>query len=127
MGRLVNLVLCLFVLVVVSTAINYPLYKQCNVLWGNDQLGYSNKTICQAGCLMTAASMALAGTGHTDYNPKTLNYWLKTNGGYAGAAGDSFVWTSINKLGLIYGGKIANSAIKTHIDAGHVVICNVKG
>lgn len=101
---------------------NYPMYKQCDAQWGSLQLGTSTKTICQAGCLMSSAAMALSGTGHS-YNPKTLNDWLKGNGGYV--SGNLFVWASINKLGLTFKGFVANSAIKSNLDAGNVVICNV--
>lgn len=71
---------------------------------------------------MSSAAMALAGTGH-GYNPKTLNQWLKANGGYV--SGDLFVWASINKLGLTFGGFVSNANIKSNLDAGKVVICNV--
>ena len=98
------IIICLFIAFVLCR--NYPLYKQCDSAWGNDQLGTSSKTICQAGCLMSSAAMALSGTGHS-YNPKTLNQWLKGHGGYV--SGDLFVWGSINSLGLIYEGKVANS------------------
>ena len=108
--------------ITLALARNYPMYKQCDSNWGNDQLGTSSKTICQAGCLMSSAAMALSGTGHS-YNPKTLNQWLKANGGYA--SGNLFVWASINKLGLTFKGFVANSAIKSNLDAGNVVICNV--
>lgn len=57
------------------------------------------------------------------FNPRTLNQWLKANGGYV--SGDLFVWASINKLGLTFGGFISNSAIKSNLDAGKVVIVNV--
>lgn len=97
-------VLCL--LFVCTICRNYPLYKQCDPKWANDQLGTSSNTICKAGCLMSSASMALAGTGHS-YNPQTLNHWLKANGGYV--SGDLFVWTAIGKIGLIYEGKVANT------------------
>ena len=66
--------------------------------------------------------MALAGY-QKPYNPKTLNVWLKNNGGYA--SGNLFVWASINKLGLTFKGFVANTAIKQNLDAGNVVICNV--
>jgi ABC-type bacteriocin/lantibiotic exporter with double-glycine peptidase domain len=112
----------LTVLVAFVAARTYPMYKQCDPQWAHDQLGTSSDTICSAGCLMSSASMALAGTGHS-YNPKTLNQWLKSNGGYV--SGDLFVWASINKLGLTFKGFVANSAIKSNIDAGNVVIVNV--
>lgn len=115
-------VLIISFLIVAIWARNYPLYSQCDPQWGNDPLGTSSKTICQAGCLMSSAAMALSGTGHS-YNPKTLNVWLKNNGGYA--SGNLFVWASINKLGLTFKGFVANSQIKSNLDAGNVVICNV--
>ena len=71
---------------------------------------------------MSSAAMALSGVGH-NYNPGTLNSWLKSNGGYV--SGDLFVWSAINKLGLTYHGKISNSEIKHHLDIGDVVILNV--
>lgn len=48
------------------------------------------KTICQVGCLMSSTAMGLAGTSipitdNVDSTPKTLNEWLKNNGGYDGS------------------------------------------
>ena len=85
---------------------SYPLYKQCDPKWGNDQLGTSSNTICRAGCLMSSVAMALSGCG-ISYNPQSLNHWLKGHGGYVN--GDLFVWASVNSLGLTYKGKIHNS------------------
>jgi hypothetical protein len=112
----------LLVLVIAVFSRSYPLFKQCDPAWKNEQLGTSSNTICSAGCLMSSASMALAGTGH-GYNPSTLNAWLKSHGGYV--SGDLFVWGSINSLGLTFQGKVSNSQIKANLDKGHVVICNV--
>lgn len=84
----------------------YPMYKQCDSAWGHEQLGTSSNTICSAGCLMTSVAMALKGTGH-NFNPSTLNSWLKSHGGYA--SGDLFVWGSVNSLGLKFEGKVSNS------------------
>lgn len=114
------IILC--VLVAIAMSRSYPLYKQCDSAWGSDQLGTSSNTICKAGCLMSSAAMALAGTGHS-YNPKTLNQWLKGHGGYV--SGDLFVWGSIGPIGLPFEGKVSNSQIKAKLDAGKVVICNV--
>lgn len=114
--------LILFALVAVALSRNYPLYKQCDPQWGSHQLGTSSKTICQAGCLMSSAAMALSGTGHT-HNPGSLNTWLKEHGGYV--SGDLFVWGSISPLGLHYEGKVSNSQIKAELDKGKVVIVNV--
>jgi hypothetical protein len=66
--------------------------------------------------------MALAGTGHS-FNPSTLNAWLKGHGGYA--SGDLLIWGAINPLGLTFQGKVSNGQIKSKLDQGLVVICNV--
>jgi hypothetical protein len=55
----------LAVLVCLAVSYNFPMYKQCDAKWGSQALGTSSKTICQAGCLMSSAAMALTGTGHT--------------------------------------------------------------
>ena len=59
---------------------------------------------------MTSVAMGLQGWG-INYNPKTLNQWLTSHGGYAN--GDLFVWNSVNSLGLVYQGKIPNNQIGT--------------
>jgi hypothetical protein len=115
-------VLLVALLVVLAASRTYPLYKQCDSRWANEQLGTSSNTICKAGCLMSSVSMALAGVGK-NYNPSSLNAWLKGHGGYV--SGDLFVWGSVNSLGLSYVGKIANSAIGSNLDANNVVILNV--
>ena len=71
---------------------------------------------------MSSASMALAGTGHS-FNPSTLNAWLKGHGGYA--SGDLLIWGAIKPLGLTFQGKVSNGQIKSKLDQGLVVICNV--
>lgn len=76
-------VIVLSLLLVATISRNYPLYKQCDPKWGNQQIGTSSKTICQVGCLMSSVAMALSGVGH-NYNPSTLNSWLKGHGGYVG-------------------------------------------
>lgn len=71
---------------------------------------------------MSSVAMALSGIGK-NYNPSTLNTWLKGHGGYV--SGDLFVWGSVNSLGLSYVGKVANSNIASSLAAGNVVILNV--
>ncbi len=117
----ITLLLAFLAISVVSRS--YPVYKQCDAKWGYEQLGSSPYNICQGGSVMTSAAMALAGVGQ-NYNPSTLNKWLKANGGYL--KGDSFIWESINKLGLAYTGSIPNSAIKSALDRNDVVIVNVR-
>ena len=79
--------------------------------------------MCQVGCLVSSVAMALTGTGH-NYNPSTLNAWLKANKGYTNK--DDFVWASINTFGLTFEGKIPNSLIRLNLDVGYVLIINVK-
>lgn len=110
------------VLLVLAASRTYPLFKQCDSRWGNEQLGTSSNTICKAGCAMSSLAMGLAGIGKS-YNPSTLNTWLKGHGGYV--SGDLLVWGSVSSIGLTFKGKVANSQIKSHLDAGNVVICNV--
>jgi hypothetical protein len=83
------------------------MFKQCDPAWKNDQLGTSSNTICSAGCLMSSASMGLAGTVKPDITPAMLNKWLTQNGGYV--SGDLFVWAAINTFGVTFQGKVGNS------------------
>ncbi len=89
---------------------------------GSEKLGTSCDTICSAGSAMSSCAMGLAGTGH-NFNPSTLNKCLITNGGYFD--GDGLIWGWISKLGLPFEGKVSNSLIKSKLDAGKVVVCNV--
>jgi hypothetical protein len=114
--------LLLAVLLVISSCRTYPMYKQCDSRWGSEQLGTSSNTICKAGCLMSSVSMALSGIGK-NFNPGTLNTWLKGHGGYV--SGDLFVWGSVNSLGLSYVGKVSNSGIQAALNANEIVILNV--
>lgn len=66
--------------------------------------------------------MALAGIGK-NYNPSTLNTWLKGHNGYVN--GDKFVAGSISILGLTFTGKIANPSIANSLKAGNVIVLNV--
>ena len=115
-------IILLAFLVGLALSRTYPLYKQCDSKWGNEQLGTSSNTICKAGCLMSSVAMALSGVGK-NYNPGTLNTWLKGHGGYV--SGDLFVWASVNSLGIKYVGKVANSNIASNLASGHIVILNV--
>jgi hypothetical protein len=66
--------------------------------------------------------MGLSGIGK-NYNPSTLNTWLKGHGGYV--SGDLLVWGSVTSLGLSFVGKVANSQIAPGLGAGNVLILNV--
>ena len=87
----------LFYLIFWAFGRNYPMYKQCDPAWAHDQLGTSTtNTICSAGCAMSSVAMGLSGVG-SNYNPGTLNQWLKGHGGYV--SGDLIVWGSVAPLG----------------------------
>ncbi|EGG15825.1 ENTH/VHS domain-containing protein [Cavenderia fasciculata] len=62
----------------------YPLYKQCDSRWANNEM--IGTTICQVGCLMSSISMSLAGKGVLIdgqlSTPASLNQWLLGNQGY---------------------------------------------
>ena len=69
-----------------EVGVNYvypvPLYGQCWSPWRYYQLGWcSGVSICDAGCAMSCGAMLNAYYG-ANYNPGTLNDWLKANGGY---------------------------------------------
>lgn len=101
--------LAIALILAVAASRTYPMYKQCDSKWGSEHLGTSaSTTICAAGCLMSSVAMALKGIGK-DYNPGTLNTWLKGHGGYVST--DEFVWGSVKPIGLSYVGKVANANI----------------
>jgi hypothetical protein len=52
--------------------------------------------------------MALKSIGK-NYDPDSLNTWLKLNKGFSV---DAVVWNSVTSLGLIFEGKVNNTAIK---------------
>jgi len=92
-------VLCFLFCIVLqrSGAIQYPLYKQCNSMWGNDTMGVpghpdEDDTICNQGCAMSCVAMALAGHGITIEGkvatPGSLNKWLQAKNGYECLDGD---------------------------------------
>ena len=83
-----------------ASLLPFPLYKQCDILWGDDLMGIDapeeghRATICQEGCAMSCVAMVLAGAGFalpsaTDpATPGSLNAYLIDNGGYHCDAGD---------------------------------------
>ena len=117
-----KLVVLLALSAAVINAWNPPTFKQCDSRWAHETLGYGPDTICQAGCLMTSVTSMVAGCGH-NYNPSTMNSWLKAHGGFQG---DLYVWGPIKEFGFNYQGQITGTAaIRAAVTAGKRVILNV--
>jgi len=97
-----KLIFCLFLVLALTSARSYPLFKQCNSSWGSNVLGGGPDTICKAGCLVSSVSMALNSYGKSvggTANPGTLNAWLKSHSGFSG---ELFSWGAISSLGFKY-------------------------
>lgn len=119
-----NKVILLAILATGVLGIDFPLYKQCDSKWGQEQLGTSSKTICSSGCTVSSAAMMLYALGNTQLDPSTLNKWLIENKGFD--RGNNFVWGSISKFGVSFYGFISNSQIKEFLDQGKFLILNVR-
>ncbi|KAL4467229.1 hypothetical protein ABPG72_005854 [Tetrahymena utriculariae] len=117
----------LFIVLALTSARSYPLFKQCDSQWGSTIIGSGPETICKVGCLLSSVSMALNSYGKTvdgqSSNPKTVNDWLKAHSGYSG---ELFIWGSISSLGFSYVGKVNAAQAATDLDQGYVVILNVR-
>lgn len=104
-----KIIVSVFILLALTSAVTYPTYKQCDSSWGSETLGGGPDTVCKAGCLMSSVAMALAGNGKSvngsTATPKTLNSWLKNHSGYSG---ELFVWGSASSLGLKYVNKVSD-------------------
>ena len=103
-----------------------PVYNQRDQRWASTPLG-TRSTIGAHGCLMTCASMVCNQFGHAS-NPKLLNAWLTTNGGYLD--GNLFLWASLEELyddmkfaGFVYSPTTAQ--IRAAIQAGTLPIMYV--
>ena len=116
------IIFLLFSQILLTNSRSYPLYKQCDPKWKSITMGSSTSTICQKGCLISSVAMALNSIGK-NYTPQTLNTWLTANKGYVD--GNTFVWGSINTLGVTYQGKFDRSKIKAELDKNSIVICKL--
>lgn len=116
-------IIILTAILALTLTLNYPVYKQCESTWAKEQLGTSNETICSQGSLITSIAMGLKAIGK-NYNPSTLNTWLKSNRGYIGSS--LFVWNSINSLGLVFQGHVGVSQIRASFDVGKVVVVQIQ-
>ncbi|MBD3339345.1 MAG: hypothetical protein GF353_09560, partial [Candidatus Lokiarchaeota archaeon] len=88
----------------VKCKLNYHYYLQGDEPWKNDDYDKYIKEIVnnlpiyykikRKGCALTCMAMALKTMG-VDYNPGTLNTWMKNNSGFYGSR---VKWGSINSL-----------------------------
>lgn len=70
-----------------------PLYKQGDKAWGKLNLGAKeNLSIHAAGCAMTSTAMAISKISGRPINPKELDEYLDTHGGYGGKSGNGIMW-----------------------------------
>jgi hypothetical protein len=120
-----------------NTKIVYPLFKQCESIWGSDYMG--SKTICSVGCLMSSTAMGLAGwkvpipqATPSDTTPQNLNAWLKGNQGYADNSLIESVVPSIDLKRITWGedafhstNDLSFATVCSYIELGRVVIANV--
>jgi hypothetical protein len=114
-----------------QSAATFPLFKQCDSRWANQQLGTGKLTICQAGCAMSSTSMVLASFG-VNTNPSDLNNWLKANGGDVDQ--DLILWASVakyqGKANLEYyfrgAGSLSQAGLAAAVAAGKGVVVNVR-
>ena len=58
-----------------------PSFAQTDPRWGADRLGPTERTLAAEGCAVTSAAMALGYYG-IDVDPKRLNAFLNSNGGF---------------------------------------------
>lgn len=101
---------------------SYPLFKQCDPRWSNQQIGTSSNTICKSGDSLTSLCMALVGINR-NFNPSTLNNWLKQHNCYVN--GDQIIWGCVLPEILRFRGKLPNSKVKQSLDGGDIVIITV--
>ncbi len=95
------------------------------------------KTICSVGCLMSSTAMALAGSRIPieggDSTPKSLNAWLKANGGYDGS--NNLLEGVVPKIdpsriawpddAMHRTNDLSYKTVASYLDSGRVVIANV--
>ena len=110
-----------------SAFIPFP-YKQNNNQWRADVIGFGDKTIGEAGSLITSIASIVAGEGIYGYgklfNPSTLNEWLKNNGGYEND--DQFIWDSLYSFGFEFLGFTTDTNdMITVLAQGKIVLLDV--
>ncbi len=102
-------------------------FSQGDPAWAGDKLGdCADETIGSAGCAITAVAMAMTSLG-VDVNPKTLNDYLRNNGGYS--EGCLVNWDQASKMDgpagvqWVHAGTLASpEALRNGLDQGKRVI-----
>ena len=74
-------------MLLLSTALAYQQFKQCDPTWANDTLGLDGShTICEEGSHLCSLAIVLndcyGRINGSEVTPKNLNQWLKDNKGY---------------------------------------------
>jgi hypothetical protein len=92
-----------------ATRERYTDYKQWDGRWANDKLGFSERTIRQAGCAISSAGNIIGWT------PRDINEHLKKNGGYVN--GNLLVWSKVPHVRFHSWTSMADS----HFQSYHVI------
>ena len=80
-----------------------PSFRQGDERWRGDLLGPTHNTIGAEGCAVASAAMVLASYGY-DTDPRRLNAFLKTNGGFTPQG-----WLYWEKAAEIGGGHVRHA------------------
>lgn len=106
-------------------------FSQRDPRWKRKRLGVDGeKTLEEAGCLVSAVASALVDLGCGYRTPDALNDWLKAHGGFA--QGNLYVWTAVKPLGAKLLKRVVCrfvpapvGAIRQALAAGQAVIAQV--
>jgi len=105
-------------------------YKQNDLKWRSEIIGFGSKTIAEDGSLVTSLASLAAGLGiFSDgklFNPSIMNEWLKKHGGFVQR--DQVVWDSLTPLGVEFLGFTSDHQVMINaIVQGKPLIFQVKG
>ena len=108
-------------------AITRANYVQRDPEWAQDTIASSNETLARFGCMVCSLAMALDHYG-IQVTPKSLNDYLKNNGGYTRRGWlkwDSVANISEGRVTLDYLGKASFPKIDSTLAKGEPVIAKV--
>jgi hypothetical protein len=84
----------------------YSDYKQWDSRWANDKLGFSSRTIRQAGCAISSAGNIIGWT------PRQINEHLKSHGGYSN--GNLLIWSKVPRVPFKGWVEMSDSHFRNH-------------